>query len=58
MEFKRIEQNLKNIYRLKPLINRKLYTAIIIILKNIIVSRTAIKLINTFNSKIIIILNL
>ena len=57
MEPKRIKQNFKNIYKLKPLINQKLYIIIIIILKNIIASKTAIRLINTFNSKIIIILN-
>jgi len=58
MEPKKIKRNFKNIYRLKPLINRKLHTAITIILRNIMAGRTAIGPVNTSNNKMIIILNL
>jgi len=57
MESKRIKWNFKNIYRPKPLTNRKLYTTITIILRNTIAGKTAIEPVNTFNSKIITILN-
>ena len=55
-EPKRIEWNSKNIYRLEPLKNQKLYTAITIILRNIIFSKAAIKFINTFNGEIVAVL--
>jgi len=56
MEPKRIEWNPKNIYRLKPLKNWKLYTTIIIMLKNIIYGKAAARLVNTFNSEIVVVL--
>jgi len=45
-------------YRLEPLINRKLYTTIIIILRNIIAGKATIGLVNAFNSETVTILNL
>ena len=57
MEPKRIEQNFKNIYRLEPLINRKLYIAIIIILRNTAAGRATIVLVNTSNGEIVTVLN-
>ena len=57
MEPKRIKRNLKNMYRLEPLTNRKLYTAIIIILRNTVAGRAAIGPVNTFDGKIVTVLN-
>jgi len=56
-EPKRIEWNLKNMHKLEPLMNRKLYTAITTILKNTVVSRATAGPINTFNSKTVTVLN-
>jgi len=56
MEPKRIERNFKNMYRLKPLKNQKLYTALIIMLRNTITSKTAIGPINTSNSETVAVL--
>jgi len=44
-------------HRLKPLKNLKLYTTIIIILRNTVISKAAIGFANTFNSEIVTILN-
>jgi len=57
MEPKRIERNFKNTYRLEPLTNQKLHTAITIILRNIMAGRAATGLINTFNNKTVTVLN-
>jgi len=57
MEPKKIGWNPKNTYRLEPLTNQKLYTAITIILKNIIAGKAAARPINTFNSKTVTVLN-
>jgi len=57
MEPKRTEWNLKNMYRLKPLTNQKLHTAIIIILRNTIAGKAAARPINTSNGEIVTILN-
>jgi len=45
-------------YRLKPLTNQKLHTAITIILRNTVAGKAIIGLVNTFDNKIIIVLNL
>ena len=57
-EFKKTKRNFKNMYRLKPLMNQKLYTAITTMLRNTIASRAAIRPANSSNSKMITILNL
>ena len=44
-------------YRLKPLTNQKLYTAITIILRNTVAGRAAAGFVNTSNSETVIILN-
>jgi len=44
-------------YKLKPLTNQKLHTTITIILRNTVVGRANAGPINTFNSKIVTILN-
>ena len=45
-------------YRLKPLKNRKLHTAISIILRNTIISKAVVRPVNTFNGETNTILNL
>jgi len=57
MEPKRTEWNLKNMYRLEPLTNWKLYTAITIMLRNIAAGRAATGLVNTSDGKTVIVLN-
>ena len=57
IEFKRTEWNLKNIYRLESLTNRKLHTTITIMLKNTVAGKAAIGPVNTFNSEMVTILN-
>jgi len=57
MEPKRIERNFKNTYRLEPLTNRKLYIAIITILRNTMAGKAAAGLVNIFNSETVTILN-
>jgi len=44
-------------YRPEPLMNQKLYTAIIIILRNTIASRAAIGPVNISNSETVTVLN-
>jgi len=44
-------------YRLEPLMNWKLYTAIITILRNIVAGRAAIGLINTSDGETVTVLN-
>jgi len=44
-------------YRLEPLTNRKLHTAIITILRNTVAGRAAIGLINTSDGKMVTVLN-
>ena len=53
MKLKKIEWNLKNIYKLESLKNQKLHTTIIIMLRNIMTGKAAVGLANTFNSKIV-----
>jgi len=57
MEPKRTERNLKNIYRLEPLMNRKLYTAITTMLKNTIAGRITTGPANTSDGEMITVLN-
>jgi len=57
MEPKRIERNPKNMYRLEPLTNWKLYITITIMLKNTIAGRTVAGPANTSNGKTITVLN-
>ena len=56
-EPKKTKWNFKNMYKLEPLTNRKLHTAIITMLRNIVVGRAATKLTNTSNNKIVTVLN-
>ena len=44
-------------YRLKPLTNRKLYTIIIIMLRNTAAGKVAVGLVNTFNSETVTVSN-
>ena len=56
MEPKRIEWNPKNTYRLEPLKNQKLHTALTTMLRNIIIGKAAAGLANTSNSEIVTVL--
>jgi len=57
MEPKRIERNLKNTYRLEPLTNWKLYTAITTMLRNTVAGRAAAGPANTSNGEMVTVSN-